>query len=388
MKNDTQGMTYAGSGVVYDDIDKFKLEAQEAALETAQGNPLKRLGFREVSESRGESVFLTVPVRKDPYRAGHVNEGLGTKNIVSDGVYKFTGLARLAYYNIPQDTITMAINDMATLGIFPLSVHMHLAAGSSDWFKDGKRAKAIIDGWRDTCINARCVWGGGETPVLKGLIDPASFVISVSADGVTKAKHPRVESKRIRPGDAIMVAPSSGVHANGLTLCREIAERLSHGYQHLLYPSKIGTIMGGPSSFGEALLVPTPIYSTLVEDLLDAGVDIHYAVNITGHGWRKFMRAPQPLVYNIPILPPQPPVFKFIQEEGKVDDREMYGNFNMGAGFGLYINHRHIKMAEQVGKRFDLLHCGMVEAPSDGRKRVLIGKDFLQFMGEELKVRS
>ncbi len=48
-------------------------------------------------------------------------------------------------------------------------------------------------------------------------------------------------------------------------------------------------------TYGEALLDPRMIYVPLVEDCLNEGVEIHYAVNITGHGWRKLMRATQPI---------------------------------------------------------------------------------------------
>ena len=56
--------------------------------------------------------------------------------------------------------------------------------------------------------------------------------------------------------------------------------------------------------FGESVLQPTIIYSRLIEALLGAGVPIHYAVNITGHGWCKLMRAKQPFEYIINKLAP------------------------------------------------------------------------------------
>ena len=71
--------------------------------------------------------------------------------------------------------------------------------------------------------------------------------------------------------------------------------------------------------------------------LPDRGVDIHYAVNITGHGWRKLMRAPAPFAYVIDRLPAPHPVFEFIQAHGDIDDAEAFGNFNMGAGFAIYV---------------------------------------------------
>ncbi len=381
-------MTYANSGVNYAQLDPFKLAASAAAAQTDKDNPLKRLGFRPMRETRGESAFGLLPIGKRLFgHLFHVEEGLGTKNLVADAVYAFSGDPS-GYRHIAQDTIAMIINDMATLGAFPLSLQMHLAVGSSDWFKDERRSQALIEGWRDACIAARCVWAGGETPALKGIVNPDTFVIAGSAVGVTKKTHRRLSAHRIKEGDAIMIAAASGVHANGLTLCRDIASHTPAKYQTLLNPSQFGATAGGPPSYGNALLTPTPLYSVLVEDLLDAGVNVHYCVNITGHGWRKFMRAPQPLVYDIPDLPTRPPIFDFIQKYGKVDDREMFGNYNMGAGFGFYIDPKDEAKAEEVGKRFKLLRAGTVKKSPDGRKRVVIGGNFLEFTGEELAVRA
>jgi phosphoribosylformylglycinamidine cyclo-ligase len=369
-------MTYANSGLDYDPIDRFKVWAQKAAIETERGNPLRRLGFRIVPTSRGESAFMLEPTRRDKYALAHVNEGLGTKVLVADAM---TENQTFYYEGISQDTIAMVVNDMATLGAFPLSMQMHLAAGKSDWFNDEYKIKGLIRGWKETCIKARCVWGGGETPVLKDIVSPTTCVIAGSADGVTKKKHPTMASDRILPGDAIMIAPHTGVGANGLTLCRALAEKLPGGYS---YP--LG--MGG-RTYGQVLLDPTPIYSTLVEDLLDAGVDVHYAVNITGHGWRKFMRAPQVLVYRITEMPPELGIFKFIQKKGNVDLREMYGTFNMGAGFGLFIPKRQVAKAIKVGRKWNLYRAGEVQTAKDGVKKVVIVPQDIIFYGDELKVR-
>lgn len=378
-------MTYAKSGVDYSRLDPFKRDATTAAMQTDRGSPLKRLGFRPIRETRGESAFGLWPLRKDFYRLFHVEEGLGTKNLIADAVYASSDDASV-YRSVSQDTIAMIINDMATLGAFPLSLQMHLAVGSSDWFKDERRSRALIEGWRDACVEARCVWAGGETPALKGLVVPESFLLSGSAVGVTKKGHRRLAAENIKEGDAIMIAAASGVHANGLTLCREIASHLPAKFQTLLNPSQFGTIVGGPPSYGRALLTPTPLYSVLVEDLLDAGVNVRYCVNITGHGWRKFMRAPQPWLYDITDLPTQPPIFNFIQEKGKVADKEMFGSYNMGAGFGFYIDPKDEDKAERVGKRFKLLRAGTVKQSPDGRKRVVIGGNFLEFVDEDLAV--
>lgn len=198
---------------------------------------------------------------------------------------------------------------------------MHLAVGDSDWFNDKDRCLDLVVGWRNACNLARCTWGGGETPTLKGVVVPEAVVLSGSAIGIIKPKE-RLICGPIQHGDAVVIIESSGIHANGLTLARKIADKLPEGYLTKLPDGR---------TYGETLLDPTYIYVDLVEDCLDAGVKIHYAVNVTGHGWRKLMRATQPFSYVIETLPTQLPIFDFLQKHGPVDDKEAYGNLNIRA---------------------------------------------------------
>lgn len=365
-------MTYAGTGVNYDAMDPFKRMAQLAARETA-GN-IRRLNdgeFREFEASRGESAYLIEAAKS--YFA-HVEEGLGTKNLVADAMYALTG--KSYYDQIAQDTVAMIVNDLVTLGALPLSVAMHLAVGVSDWFNDEKRSGDLVRGWKNACNLARCTWGGGETPTLKGVVVPEAVVLSGSAIGIIKPKE-RLIIGKVQHGDMIVIIESSGTHANGLTLARKIAEKLPHGYQTRLSDNR---------SYGETLLDPTHIYVGLVEDCLNRGVDIHYAVNITGHGWRKLMRATQPFTYMIDHLPKQLPIFDFLQKQGPVDDTEAYGNLNMGAGFALYVGEADAEKILEVARDLGLgaLVAGHIES---GDKKVVIKPKGLEYAGETLAVR-
>lgn len=361
-------MTYAGTGVNYDAMDPFKRAAQLAARETA-GN-IRRLNggeFQEFEASRGESAYL-IEASKSYF--AHVEEGLGTKNRVADAMYQLTG--KSYYDQIAQDTVAMIVNDMVTLGALPLSVAMHLAVGISSWFDDQTRSTDLINGWKRACDLARCTWGGGETPTLKGCVVPGTVVLSGSAMGIVKPKE-RLIIGNIQHGDTIVIVASSGIHANGLTLAREIADKLPEGYL---------TKLNNGRTYGETLLDPTHIYVGLVEDCLDRGVDIHYAVNVTGHGWRKLMRATESFTYVIERLPKQPAIFDFLQKHGPVDDREAYGNLNMGAGFVLYVPEEDVAKVLDVAQLADV--CGHIER---GDKKVVIKPMGLVFEGTTLAVR-
>ena len=371
------GMTYEDSGVNYANVDPFKILAQKAGKETAwcleEYSQCKEVGW-----SRGESCYL---IEFPGAFLAHVEEGLGTKNLVADAMEEIS-LGMQSYYAwIAQCTVAMIVNDMATVGAQPLSAAMHLAVGSSDWFKNQLRTQSLVAGWRNACVVARCAWGGGETPTLPDIVLANAAVLSGSAIGIVTPKE-RVIKCSIRSGDAIVLVESSGVHANGLTLCRKIAAKLGQGYQTIVETET------GARTFGEALLVPTHIYVALVQDCLDADIDIHYAVNITGHGWRKLMRAVEPFVYVIESIPEPHPIFKFIQENGPVTETEMYGNFNMGAGFALFVPQSDvaevIRIATDCGS--NALCGGYVEKRGD-EKKVIIEPKNLVFESEALQVR-
>ncbi len=368
-----QKMTYSGVGVNYDAMDPFKRAAQLAARETARN--VSRLNggeFREFEPSRGESAYLIEAAKS--YFA-HVEEGLGTKNLVADAMYTLTG--KSYYDQIAQCAVAMIVNDMITVGALPMSVAMHLAVGSSDWFNDEKRAGDLIAGWKKACDLAGCTWGGGETPTLKDIVMPGTAVISGSAMGIVKPKERLINPFKIRHGDVIVIIESSGMHANGYTLGRGIADKLPNGYLTKLTDGR---------TYGETLLDPTRIYVRMVEECFYNDVEIHYAVNVTGHGWRKLMRAPQPFTYMIETLPTQLPIFDFIQKHGPVDDREAYGNLNMGAGFALYVSEDDFETVFRVARRlgFRAFVAGHIE---DGEKKVVIKPKDLEFFGETLSVR-
>lgn len=366
-------MTYLGTGVNYEDMDPFKIACQRRASLTKEN--AKRFGVETLEWTRGESAFMMNFHQRHYHLISHVEEGLGTKNLVADAMMKITG--KSYYDQIAQCTIAMIVNDMITLGNVPVSLAMHLAVGSSDWFKNKERVNDLVRGWGDTCDMAGCVWAGGETPTLKDIIYPEASLLSGSALGICLPGSD-FNPKRIKDGDAIVILESSGIGANGLTMARRIADKLPKGYETLLSDGRM---------YGEALLDPTHIYSYFIEECVrKMHIDIHYAVNITGHGWRKFMRAQEPFSYIIEELPTQLPIFDFIQKNGPVTDYEAYGNLNMGAGFALFLSLRDAEIiTEEFYDKFRVYNAGYVE--KSPTRRVVIKIKKLEFKEETLAVR-
>jgi len=379
-----QGMKYKDTGVSYDDMDPFKRMCQLAARTTAHN--LERFGFKEVEWTRGESVYLI----KTPFGyLAHVEEGLGTKNKAAETMQMLQNILELwypelsekrkTYYDqIAQCGVAMIVNDMITLGAMPVSVAMHMAVGSSELFKDEQACQDLADGWAKACELARCTWGCGETPTLPGIICPGTLSLSGSAMGVIQSED-RLIKCNIQDGDAIILVLSSGIHANGLSLGREIGERL---------PKKYLTVLDDGRTYGETLLEPTIIYVPLVDDCLSGGVDIHYAVNITGHGWRKLMRAPGSFQYHIEIIPEPDPIFRTIQKFGPVDDYEAYGNLNMNAGFALYVPYKDVNKTIAIALKNGMkaMHAGTINQMQDG-KEVFIEPKNITYEGKTLTIR-
>jgi phosphoribosylformylglycinamidine cyclo-ligase len=300
---------------------------------------------------------------------------LGSKALVADEMQRLTG--KSYYAGIAQDTIAMAINDLITVGATPLVVQAYWAAGGSDWFADAERSQALVAGWQAACDTCRVAWGGGETPALAGIVEAGRIDLAASCTGLVNPKQRLSLGEALQPGDAIVLLASSGIHANGLSLARKLVERLPRGYMTELAPGL---------NYGEALLAPTTLYSPVTEALWHSGIAVHYAANITGHGWRKLLRHPKALTYRIDTVPAVPPVLRFIQAQAGQGDAEAYGTLNMGAGFALFVaaaDAEHtVAVARQQG--VEALVAGRVEA---GAKRLLIEPLGIEYGADALHLR-
>jgi phosphoribosylformylglycinamidine cyclo-ligase len=360
----------------YDALDRYKRIAQEVTARSR--GDIGRLDLEFVEWTRGESVQLYEHKRYDFYLA-QVNEGLGTKNLVADEMY-WRNNWRSYDRAIAIDTVNMIVNDMITGGAVPISVPQHVAMGSKAWLKSEVRVREFLEGWLQACTEARCRYDSGETPILSGLVNVGSAVLSGSAIGIVSPKS-RVIRRNIQAGDAIVLLESSGIHANGLTLARKIAGELREGYM---------TRMANGRLYGEALLDPTYGYVGFMEDCLNADIQIRYAVNITGHGWRKLMRAPEPFEYVIEKVPTAQEIFRFIAEKGGISQRDMYADYNMGAGFALIVPRYQAYRIAEIWKNgnypFSVISNAGHVRQSDTRK-VFIKPLDITFQQDELQVR-
>ena len=210
-------------------------------------------------------------------------------------------------------------------------------------------------------------------------VNPGTVILAGSAIGRIARQNPIASPTVSQNGDAIILLASSGVHTNGLALCRRIAQNLPQGYLTKIEDGR---------SFGEALLDASLIYVNFITAAQRINLPLHYAVHLTGHGWRKLMRAAGRFIYRLTDLRPPPPIFDFLMRAGPIDLREMYGTFNMGIGFAAYVAaddaQRCVGCAQEAG--YDAWIGGTVVKNGD-RKAVEIIPLGLSYEADTLKLR-
>jgi phosphoribosylformylglycinamidine cyclo-ligase len=311
---------YRAAGVDYEALDAGKRNALTEALATS--GLLTASGGRAVDESRGEPAFV--------FEAGgqtlaFVVEGLGTKSIIARQVEEQLGLS--SFDDVAYDTVAAIVNDLCCVGAVPLVVNAYFATGSSDWYADEGRNEGLVRGWREACVDAGATWGGGESPSLPGLVATEDIELAGSAVGIVPPGRRPILGADLAGGDEIVIVASNGLHANGSSLARRVADRLPDGYR---------TRLASGRTFGEALLDRTPMYAALVRALVESSVDIHYLSHITGHGLLKLMRPRRELTYTLARLPEVPEVLEFLVEQAGMSPAAAYSTFNMGCGFAVY----------------------------------------------------
>jgi phosphoribosylformylglycinamidine cyclo-ligase len=366
-----ESASYRAAGVDYDALDAGKRMAISKALSTS--GFLTARGARAVDSSRGEPAFV---FELDGRAFALVVEGLGTKSIIARQVLESQGKNRFA--DVAYDTVAAIVNDLSCVGALPLVVNAYFATGASEWYRESDRAEALLEGWRRACADAGCAWGGGESPTLPGLLAERDIELAGAAVGVVPEGRAPILGAELGVGDEIVLVASSGLHANGASLARLLAGRLSEGY---------ATELPDGTTLGEALLEPSVMYVPLVAAALEADLGLRYISHVTGHGLLKLMRPDRPLTYRIERLPPVPAVLSFLVSEAGLDDHAAYSTFNMGAGYALYCapgaGGSLVSLAAGLG-----LHAFIAGRVEEGPRQVLLEPVGVRFASSELELSS
>lgn len=359
---------YEAAGVDYDTLDAAKRVAITAAAGTGDFSILH--GGSVDARSRGESAAV---VNIGPMRLGFVLECLGTKSMIASAYLEAAGIDR--FDAIGYDTVAAVVNDCVCVGALPVVVNAYFATGAASFYQ-GTRHTSLVEGWVRGCEHAGATWGGGESPTLSGLIAPNEIDLAGSAIGrVPDAIEPLL-GEALRVGDEIVLISSSGLHANGASLVRSLADVIDGGLLAKLPSGR---------DFGDAVLDPSLIYVRLVAAMFRANVPLHYLSHVTGHGLRKLMRPNRDLRYVITELPAVPEVLAFIVERANLEAKEAYGTLNMGVGLACYVGQgagrEVVALAEALG--YHALVAGRVD---EGERSVVLEPIGVTYEAAELEL--
>jgi len=308
-------MTYARAGVDVSQVRKShealaqRLESTFKTRKGKVGHPVFPIGHYAGLVDLNDGRVLSLHT-----------DNVGTKVIIAQLMRK--------YDTIGIDCVAMCANDLICTGTEPISFLDYLAMAKHD----RRIVNEIAVGLAEGAKQAGMAIVGGETAIVPDLLsnDPGLDLVGMAV-GIGKGKD-IILGDEIRNGDALVGVASSGIHSNGLTLARKT---LLGEYELKENVPELGR------SIGEELLEPTRIY---VKPVLDATrkLEIHGLAHITGGAFAKLDRivGRARLGADIDQLPPTPGIFRIIQKNGRISDREMYRTFNMGVGFILICPQR------------------------------------------------
>ena len=257
--------------------------------------------------------------------AGLLRIGRETIAVTTDTVGTKTKLAAELgrWEEVGEDIVGVNVNDLASVGA--------RTAGLVDTIlcprPDSTAFRGIGKGLNRGLRLARCSLLGGETAVVPEIVD--GIDLGATAFGFFPRGRRPILGAAIRPGDRLLGVPSSGVHANGLTLIRRLLKERS---VDLLRPRA-----GGDRPVGEEILTPTRIYS-VVGDVLADSPATHGLAHLSGGGVRNLVRLHPKVAFVLDRWPETPPLFRWIQQLGGLSDEEMFQTFNMGIGFVLVVS--------------------------------------------------
>ena len=310
--NTTTPYTYAQAGVSI---------AAGNALVRAIG-PLARATRRKGADAKiggfGGFFDLKAAGFTDPLLVA-ANDGVGTKLKLA--------IDNDAHDGVGIDLVAMCANDLIVQGAEPLFFLDYYATGKLDPVVAERVIASIAEG----CLLAGCALIGGETAEMPGMYAQGDYDLAGFCVGAVERERVLTGDK-VTADDVVLGLASSGVHSNGFSLVRRLAEDKAWKLDRpALFDQDVRLI--------DALMTPTRIYVRSLLPLVRAG-RVCAMAHITGGG----------LLENIPrVLPrglhatidadawPQSRLMAFLQAQGAIEPEEMARTFNCGIGMAVIV---------------------------------------------------
>ncbi len=283
----------------------------------------------------------------DPRAAGYndpllvaANDGVGTKVKLA--------IDHDRHDHIGIDLVAMCVNDLIVQGAEPLLFLDYFASGKLDTAV----AVRVVAGIAQGCKLAGCALIGGETAEMPGMYAAGDYDLAGFCVGAVE-RGEQLTGHAVADGDVLLGLASSGVHSNGYSLVRRLAQ--DKGWK-----------MHRPALFDadrlliDTLIEPTRIYVKSLLPVVRSG-RVHALAHITGGG----------LLENLPRVLPQglhahvdadswqqPALMAFLQAQGNIEPEEMARTFNCGIGMVLAVS---VEEADSVTR--DLVLAGETVLP-------------------------
>jgi phosphoribosylformylglycinamidine cyclo-ligase len=305
--NDTP-ITYRDAGVDIEAGDALVNQIKPFAKRTMRPEVMSAIG--------GFGSMFAMPTKfKEPVLVSGT-DGVGTKLKLAFELNK--------HDTVGIDLVAMSVNDILVQGAEPLFFLDYFACGKLDV----DTAANVIKGIAAGCEESGCALVGGETAEMPGMYpageyDLAGFVVGC----VDKANI--IDGSTIVAGDVVLGLASSGAHSNGYSLIRKLIEKSGIEMESDFHGR----------TFKEVVMTPTKLYVKSILSLLET-VKVKGMAHITGGG----------ITENIPRVLPAgltaeikanhwqlPPLFRWLQAQGNIADKEMYKTFNCGIGMAVIV---------------------------------------------------
>ena len=320
-------------------VDKKKKAYARAGVDIDLGNRLKRQIQSLVKQTHGPEVLGKMGGFGGLFCANfsEMREPILVASIDSVGTKLKIAFATDKHDTVGIDLVNHCVDDIAVLGARPLFFLDYIGSERLE----PRVFEQLLRGFARACRSAGCALLGGETAQMPGMYRKSEYDLAGCMIGIVE-RSKIIDGRRIRPGDAILGLQSNGLHTNGYSLAREILLRKMR--------LKVGSRLPGSSNtVGGELLRVHKNYQPLLAKI-PSGV-IKGLAHITGGG----------LIDNLPrILPPNcgavieakswkvPRIFQILQQNGKIDLREMYQVFNMGIGMAVVVAEQNADRAMSI----------------------------------------
>lgn len=345
MSDKTPSLSYKDAGVDINAGDELVQRIKGVAKRTSRPEVLGGLG--------GFGALCEIPSKyKKPVLVSGT-DGVGTKLRLAIDLKK--------HDTVGIDLVAMCVNDLVVTGAEPLFFLDYYATGHLDV----DVAADVVTGIGTGCEQAGCALVGGETAEMPGMYEGDDYDLAGFCVGVVE-KDKIISGNTVAAGDALIGLASSGPHSNGYSLIRKIIEVSGADVQ--------GDLDGKP--LADHLMAPTRIYVKSLLALIEK-FEVKALAHITGGGITENVPRVLPAATNAVIDTQSwqwPTVFKWLQEKGNVDTREMYRTFNCGVGMILAVpaDQAQAVVAELNGAGEQAWVIGSIETSNEDAAKVVL----------------